>query len=191
MPYSFKIQVLSSVHLLAAKAICDAQFGQDYLGMEDLAVYLESPHIGLVALRDKELLGLTLIKIGDANTIAQELLAGQDWFLSKFKETHKIALRKHLAVLPGKEGSGIGRALMAEGMQLLEAEGTEAIISVVWKEGSSLALHKLLGNFQSNPVQTIDSYWKEDSLKKGYICPGCQQLPCNCSVVVYAKIVKK
>lgn len=183
------LQIFSSKHLLAAKAICDAQFGQDYLGMGDLEKYLAPPHIGLVATKNQELLGLTLIKIGDVETISKELLAGQDWFLSKFKDYSKIALRKHLAVLPGQEGLGIGRLLMARGMQLLEEQGIEVIISVVWKEGASKALHKLLTSFQSIPIHTIDNYWKVDSLKKGYICPGCKQLPCECSVTVYSKII--
>lgn len=186
---NLKTVLFAASHLSEAKAICDVRFGKDYLTLEDLAVYLVPPHLGLVAVSAGQLLGLTLIKIGDAKQIAQELLSEQDWFYNHFQSYPTLALRKHLAVLPTYESQGIGRRMVEAGMKLLEERKIDAIVSVVWKEGASEALHKLLTEFQSFPIRNLVDYWKADSLKKQYICPSCKRLPCGCSAIVYAKIL--
>jgi ribosomal protein S18 acetylase RimI-like enzyme len=178
-------------HLSDVKKICDEQFGIDYLSLNYLEQFCSKENFGLVALENKVVIGLTFIRLGYRNEIEKEFLDGHDFLGKFFLSSDRLALRKHLAVKKGLEGSGIGRLLVEKGMELLEKSDVNAILSIVWKEGASEALHKLLAEFGSKPLITFENYWAADSLEKSYLCPGCKTLPCCCSAVLYAKLLKR
>lgn len=177
-------------HLPDVKKICDEQFGIDYLSLNYLEQFCSKENFGLVALENKVVIGLTFIRLGFRNEIVKEFLNGQFFLENFFLSSDRLALRKHLAVKKGMEGSGIGRLLVEKGMELLEKSEVNAILSIVWKEGASDALHKLLAKFGSKPLITFENYWAIDSLRKSYICPSCKTIPCGCSAVLYTKMIK-
>ncbi len=172
--------------LLAAKQLLDLQFGVDYLTEQDLLLFTQGKHIGWVACSTEgELIGISLVKLGTAASLAAELLIEKDWFVSTFRDKEPIALRKHLAIAPQWQGKGIGKKLVQHGIEQLRQLNSSAIVSIVWKESAGKSLGKLLKNLGATPVRTIAGYWKSDSLEKQYDCPVCGLPPCSCSATIY------
>ncbi len=172
-------------HLNAALRIFDLQFGKDYLSIDYLQTYIQEPeHFGKVVLLEGELLGLSLSKIGPPTQLSKHLLKDADWFEDYFAPFSSIALRKHSALHPKAVGKGIGRQLVQQGIEELLLHN-EAVVSLVWKENAAANLGKILQSVGAQPIHEIADYWAEDSLKKGYDCPGCFSMPCCCTMQVY------
>jgi ribosomal protein S18 acetylase RimI-like enzyme len=184
-----KIQLLNSNHIAGVKEISDVQFGYNYLNKSYLESFLENGNFGLVSLLEDEIVGMTLIKIGTRVEISKEFLLGEEFLREKFKSNSILALRKHLAVKKGFESRGIGSFMVEKGMQELEGRLVDAILSIVWKEGSSAALHKILSDHGSKPIISFPNYWAKDSIEKQYNCPACNAIPCNCTAILYAKFI--
>lgn len=180
-----KNQKLVSKHIPAVKALLDKQFGTDYLSIEELHIFANTPHFGLVALEGSKVIGVSLVKIGKVSTLVEEVLLEQSWFCSHFGKNKLIALRKHLAVDNHYQGKGIGKLLVIDGIKQLRSM-VDYIISIVWKESAEHSLGKLLQKVGATPIRTIPDYWKEDSLTKQYDCPICGQPPCACSTIIYS-----
>jgi ribosomal protein S18 acetylase RimI-like enzyme len=173
--------------LPALKEISDEQFGYNYLNKSYLESFLNKENLGMLARNADEIVGFTLIKIDHRDKIAAEFLVGEEFIKEKFTALSKIALRKHLAVKKGFEHQGIGTLLVENGMAELQKFKIDAILSIVWKEGSSKSLHNILTKHGSMPMTTFENYWAADSLLKNYICPACQIIPCTCSAILYSK----
>ena len=184
-----KIQLLNRNHLAAIQEISDAQFGFNYLDNNYLESFISDKNLALVALSAEEIVGMTLIKIGTRDEIALDFLVGAEFIKEKFKSNTTLALRKHLAVKKGFESRGIGSFMVEKGMQELYKKSVDAILSIVWKEGSSAVLHKILTDQGSIPLTSFPNYWANDSIEKQYICPSCKAIPCNCSAILYAKFI--
>jgi len=176
-------------HLVASKQILDQVFGQDYLSEADLQFYLQGDSLGLVAMADNEVIGISLVQVGTAAQIAQQLLVGGEWLAKAFAVHPTVALRKHLAIKSNWQGRGIGRMLVKDGMKILE-DYAKAIISVVWQESAGKSLGRILQSCGSKPIKTIQNYWAADSLEKKYDCPACHQPPCRCSATIFARIIE-
>jgi ribosomal protein S18 acetylase RimI-like enzyme len=185
-----EIQLLSSHHLAEVKEISDAQFGYNYLKYSYLESFLSNKNLGLVCVIDHKVVGMSLVKIASRDEIAAELLVGEGFVKEKFHSNTTLALRKHLAVKKGFESKRIGSLMVEKGMQELEQRLVDAILSIVWKEGSSAALDKILTDFGSNPIVTFENYWAEDSVLNNYTCPACCSIPCKCSAILYVKLNK-
>jgi predicted N-acetyltransferase YhbS len=184
-----KIQLLNRNHFAAIQEISDAQFGFNYLDNNYFESFLSDKNLALVALSEREIVGMTLIKIGTRDEIAADFLVGAEFIKEKFNSKTTLALRKHLAVKKGFESKGIGSFMVEKGMQELNKKFVDAILSIVWKEGSSAALHKILTDQGSMPLTSFPNYWANDSIEKQYICPACKVIPCNCSAILYAKFI--
>lgn len=184
--FDYQIKVLKKEHKTAVKKILDSQFGQDYISWIELDYFLTPKALGFVAIYQDQILGVSLVKLGNAKSLSNELLKGQDWFLSYFDSKLTLALRQHLAVKSNWQGKGVGSFLLREGMAKLE-EKTDTIISVVWQESAGKTLGGLLRKANFFPVKNIKNYWKEDSLIKQYQCPLCPILPCQCSATIFVK----
>jgi predicted N-acetyltransferase YhbS len=176
---------LTPQHLPAVKSLLDQQFGKDYLPMEELHIFSNPPHFGLVAVEKDNIIGVSLVKIGSVATLAEELLLEKNWFKTYLGEDKTIALRKHLAVDSYYQGKGVGKRLVTNGIEQLRPM-VDYIISIVWKENAERSLGKLLQKVGAAPIQTISNYWKKDSLDKQYDCPICGQPPCECSTIIYS-----
>jgi ribosomal protein S18 acetylase RimI-like enzyme len=173
--------------LAAIIEISDKHFGYNYLNINYLESFLNKENLGLLARLENEIVGFTLIRIDKRDKIAAEFLVGEEFIKKQFKAASKVALRKHLAVKSGFEKQGIGALLVEKGMYELQKIEIEAILSIVWKEGSAESLEKLLTKYGSKPIAVFDNYWANDSFIKKYICPACQIIPCNCSAILYSK----
>ena len=184
-----EIQSFGKAHISAAKEVFDLQFGKDYLSTSDLETYLNHSYKGWVALENGVLIGVALAAIGTAKDLSTHFLVGVDWFRDTFGHFDNIALRKHLAIDPKWVGQGVGRQLVEFGIHELSSI-VDVIVSVVWKESAAQSLGNILQSLGSYPIHQIDDYWKQDSLDKGYTCPGCQKMPCSCAMLVFAKDCK-
>jgi predicted N-acetyltransferase YhbS len=184
-----KIQLLNSGHITAIKEISDAHFGNNYLNNNYLEYFLTESNLGLVSVIEDEVVGMTLIKIGKRDEILRDFLVGEEFIKEKFSSDAVLALRKHLAVKKGFESKGIGSFMVEKGMKELEKRSVDAILSIVWQEGSSAVLDKILTDYGSKPIMSFPNYWATDSIEKKYSCPACNSIPCSCSAILYAKII--
>ena len=183
----FSIERFQAIHVDQVKHLIDVQFGEDYLSIDELKHYAKASYsASLVALKGELVLGVSIAVKGSALIMSKSILIDQDWFVEKFKKHEPIALRKHMVVRPEYKGQGIGSQLLRNSFQILEQD-CKSIITLVWKEGDTEAMHKLLQSVDCSPVKEIGHYWKKDSTNKAYICPVFKDIPCHCSAIVYAK----
>ena len=181
------IASFKEAHISQVKSIFDRQFGEGYLTTAYLLSRVNDPHsLSVVALSGDEVLGISITIMGTAEALSETLLKGKSRFIDTLKSHKHIGLRKHTAVQPGYEGKGVGSKMAAVSIKQLEAS-CQAIVSIIWQEGSGAMMKKLLSRNQFTPLFTIVDYWKQDSIELQYICPKCQGIPCGCSVVVYVK----
>lgn len=186
----FQITKLDISYVEQVKNIFDLQFGTGYFNFEQLkTVIYDKDSLCMIALKEGEVIGVSITLLGSAEKIADNILKKKNWFIKKFDKKKCIALRTDTAVKPGYEGKGVGSRLLKEGVQLLE-KSCDAVISIIWKEGNSLVMNRLMEKNQFELVLTISKYWDEDSIEKAYICPKCQTVLCKCSALFYVKKIK-
>lgn len=181
-----QINCLSKESLEGSLNILNAQFGDNYITIEQLQSYQNNPNaVCLICVNEGEVLGVSIALIDSLENPSKQLLVGQDWFQSEFKESSRIALRKHMAVKPGFEGQGIGSHLVKESVRRLKAL-SDVIVTIVWKEGDGEVMNRLMMKNDFQSIRTIPDYWKQDSITHQYVCPECKVIPCTCSAVIYA-----
>lgn len=183
---AWEIRVFEPLDIEQVIDVFNSQFGDNYISKKLLLSYLENDQTVCIICKDQEeILGVSIAVINSPENTSKQLLKDQQWFLSEFKDSQKIALRKHMAVKPGYEGKGIGSLLLEESVNLLKAI-SDKIITIVWKEGDGEIMNRLMTKNNFEPIKIIQDYWKEDSIQHQYICPECKVIPCGCSAIIYA-----
>lgn len=176
---------LNSDHLDEVVKIFNYHFGEGYLSKDQVCEYLNNSNaVSIVGYLENKILGVSIAVVDSLANTSKQLLKDQNWFLSKFNGSQKIALRKHMAVKPGYEGQGIGSLLVQESVKRLKNK-SDNIITVVWKEGDGEIMDRLMTKNGFEVAKTIKDYWKKDSIEHEYICPECKKIPCSCSAIIY------
>jgi ribosomal protein S18 acetylase RimI-like enzyme len=174
-------------HILEVKSILDNQFGFDYISVNELKNKLNNPNnLCLVAKKGTEILGISVAIIGKSDELSHHLLEKKDWFINEFKDKKLIGVRKQMAVKKTYQGKGVGTQLMNESIHILN-KTCDVIVTIVWNQGDSQIMEKLMKKNQFRPILLIANYWKNDSIKMKYNCSVCQIIPCTCSATIYRR----
>lgn len=184
---SMKIKKLEIEYILQVKSILDIQFGFDYITLDSLTDKIKDENsLCLIALKDKEVLGVSIAAMGSAEIVSQSLLKEKDWFDENFKQYHLIGLRKQMAVKKTYQGKGIGTQLIQESTKQL-SKSCQVLITIVWEKDQDQKMKKIMAKNQFKSILTISNYWKKDSIEKKYTCPACKIIPCTCSANIYVR----
>jgi len=177
---------LEEAHIEAVMRVSIARFGTDFLSVAELRTYLDSAtHFCQVFLQDGEVLGFSLMEIGDCEQIAQRMKGQKDWFLRHFAAYSRLAYRSLTAVAKSSEGRGVASELVRAGLDFLSTRA-EVVVCDAWKSDHTHIGGVLERNGYSL-IKEVPDYWADDSQTVGYNCTYCGAPPCRCTAVIYAK----
>jgi diaminopimelate decarboxylase len=182
----YSVIFLEEAHIEAVMRVSIARFGTDFLSEAELRTYLDSTtHFCQVFLQDGEVLGFSLMEVGDCEQIARRMKGQADWFLRHFAAYERLAYRSLTAVAKEAEGRGVATALVREGLAFL-ATRAEVVVCDAWKSDHT----HIGGVLERNGyalIKEVPDYWAADSQAVGYTCCYCGAPPCRCTAVIYAK----
>ncbi len=169
----------------AAYALLQTAFGEGFVEESEFASYLDGHSGGVVVgvLSDDRLSAVGLGRVLTDDEVAEyEALVAQAGAAASFS-SHCVGLVKSVAVDPDHRRSGhgitIGRQLRAH----LLNSGCTALLSFNWQSGEYTTT-RWLQAIGLHPLVSIRGFWREDSLRRGYLCPSCGN-PCDCTACIY------
>ncbi|MBD79021.1 MAG: hypothetical protein CL840_08890 [Crocinitomicaceae bacterium] len=166
--------------------LADSSFGKNYLTKNELQYYSHDPNSKLVIeSNNDELIGFSVLQILKTDELKQELYADPEWVNQEFGNYSNIGYRKMTAVVDEHRSKGIARCLFDLGEAWLK-EKVDVIVSAAWTKNDETPFSPLLESKGFVHLKTVRNYWKEDSLKRGFICPVCGDPPCLCDAKIYS-----
>lgn len=177
-------QIIQSIYHLSNQS-----FGKDYLTLAQIQEYTTKPSYTLL-LAEKEgiLQGFSLLQ----HTSIQSIFSSNPAILSKVATLlpstvslqQKIWHRKHTIVAAPYRNQKIGSSLFQQALSLCPPLPS---LAVRW-----VAPHNSMAYLYAKhgfvPICSIPNFWEHDSQQKGYLCQGCQHIPCRCSAELWIQI---
>ncbi len=90
-----------------------------------------------------------------------------------------------LCVKEELQGQGIGKAISEKRLQYLKGKKVPFILGVSWVSGKKHTSDRVFEKMGFRPVNKVEKFFVETSLKKPFECPGCLEHPCSCSAILY------
>ena len=165
--------------------LSDASFGIDYLTAIELEGYYASCSSDIITLeKDGIIQGFSIVQVVSPEELKEILFCE---IPKPILELEKIGYRKMTAVSPEFQRIGVAKRLFESGNNWMKEHGAEVILSAVWIKKGKTTFGQMLVKQGFEPLVFAKNYWKNDSLKRKFICPVCGEPPCECDAMVYAK----
>ncbi len=157
----------------------DRSFGRGYLNLHYLKAL--SKKAIWITYRDADVLkaGALLLK-QTASEIPTSLQAK-----GLFNE-ELVLYRKFVIVDPSYRSMGISEYLMQEIDE--QSEEYPLIYTSIWQKPGIEKYSEQLQTHGYERGELLENYWKEDSMKRKFVCATCQDIPCTCSARLYYKL---
>ena len=187
---NYEVAALEEGQIEALMQISRVQLGQDFLSEAQLRRYLNSPtHFCQVVLEQGQVLGFSLMQIGDCPTVAQAFKGEKAWFLRHFGAYSRLAYRALTAVAKEAEGRGLASLLVKTGLDFLSTR-VEVVVCDAWKS-ERVHIGRVLERCGYGLIKEVPDYWATESQALGYRCANCGAPPCRCTGVIYAKFFER
>lgn len=92
-----------------------------------------------------------------------------------------------LCVREDLQGKGVGQLLSQARLDWLVAQGCQVILGISWVSGKAHTSDRVFKKFGFQEVKMLPDFFKESSIKRPFICPGCHNQPCSCAAILYRK----
>jgi hypothetical protein len=178
-----EIKTYNKKYLSEILSISNHQLGENYIDKSD---FLESEKSKiLISVFKTNVVGFSILKLLTPEEAFQKTLSKNNDLLQTFRSFDIIGFRAQTVVKVDFQKKKIGTQLIKTGNSWLNKK-VKLAFSIVWENENQSISHIL--NKQGFEKQTIlNDYWKEDSLKRKFICPVCGEPPCLCKAVLYTK----
>lgn len=152
-------------------------FNQDYL----IKKANSTEAIVLCAFLQKKLVGVGCAEIINnldyykpfENNIAERL------------KNKKVGSLCSLCVNEDLQGKGIGQTITKKCLDWLKNKGCDLVLGVSWISGLSHTSNRVFQKIGFKPIKEVKEFYKNDSIKHPFNCPGCKTQPCTCSATLY------
>ena len=95
-----------------------------------------------------------------------------------------LGVLRSVAVTGDARRRGIGTALTRARLDAQWDAGATTVISLAWARGDHRPAAGPLSDAGLRQAGTLELFWLEDSLTRGYTCPECDH-PCRCAAAVF------
>lgn len=167
--------------------VADRQLGDGYVDPHSLDPLIErQAGFAVVARIDGHVIGFALCPIVSPDAVADLAQVPLPKYMSHADE---VGVIKTVAVLPEHAGKGVGSGLVRICIREMVKQGVRALFSVAWKQpDGTVNISGVLKTSGFMEFGEVRDYWKDDSLADGFFCPACEEPPCRCSAVMFAKL---
>ncbi|MFP8955125.1 GNAT family N-acetyltransferase [Natrialbaceae archaeon A-CW3] len=118
----------------------------------------------------------------------RESLPVTDTALSEaLRHADRVGVIRMVAVKEGFENRGIGTALIEECITACIDRGATALCAIGWEADRGVNIDGIMSYFGFRVVSRVDGYWNDEGNDRGVVCESCQESPCTCPAVIYAR----
>ncbi|MCL6562575.1 MAG: GNAT family N-acetyltransferase [Firmicutes bacterium] len=180
-----QIGSLTSPQLSVAATLLAEAFGERYLSEDALRAYENAHHRAAWGAWDpssRRLVGVALAEQADwppddpQGRLVRQHLPGLT--------TGTVGLLKAIAVEPAWQECGIGSRLARTALSWLDQHPWSHQVALAWRKPEGCPAGPLLERLGFRAIAVLPEFWRDDSLRRGYICPVCGS-PCRCAAVLY------
>lgn len=172
--------------------ICNEELGKEYLTFQSLKKMItdEKIFIKIALSLNSEIIGFYIGLIA-SNMEMKKLLHDIPFtdFHPSFNKTETFGVIKTVAIRKDFKKKGIGTTLMKDCLLKFEKREISIISLIAWKSKKGINMERIMATNQFMNLKEIKNYWTSESIQKNYYCPECGAPPCNCSAVVFGKII--
>jgi ribosomal protein S18 acetylase RimI-like enzyme len=162
-----------------ARLLLEQELGSGYVTADRLLALTRGTDDGVVL---AWLVGTELAGVGIASAAAcEEIDAARR---CGFTSAEPVGCVQTLVVDPRYRRSGGGSVLAGRLLALLRADGYATNLLFAWASGSGSTADGIAKRLGFECLGTLEEYWREDSVERGYNCPVCGN-PCLCDVNVW------
>lgn len=168
------------------KLLSDITLGEDYLTEQSLEEFDNNELNKIYVAKDAcNLIGFATIEIIKSFNLTNPFLATTQRVDDFFNDKEFVGVIKQLVVNPNHQQKGIGSRFLEVIKNNLPSE-VNHLASACWMKGENTGMVKLLKKVNFKLVDTVEDYWKKDSINRNFICPICGNPPCVCPAEIYA-----
>ena len=179
------VRLMQNNEVSLIKKLADESFGKDYITTNDILSYLNSTHKFAFCLFDNQgFIGFLFLKTYSNDTIQNYFLTQKEWFTNYFKSTKEIAVVTQIALTKEHRLLGLSKLLFNSSIDFIKPK-CNTIISICWVKEEMNNMKFLLLNNGFKTIKTLQNYWLQDSIEKGYQCEICGTPPCQCNAEVF------
>lgn len=167
--------------------IAGDQLGKDYLSIENLDF---DKNVILKALVNSETVGFSINSTLNVQEFRNEFPNLINILQATLDQSKTVGIIRTIAVDKEYQKRGLGNALLTNSVSEL-MKNSDFIMMVAWKSDIKVNIQALAETHGFRKVKEIPNYWNVESKKKKYSCPICGEPPCQCSAVVFTKVIEK
>lgn len=90
-----------------------------------------------------------------------------------------------LCVREDLQGKGIGKAMSKARFKWLRDQNCQYVLGIAWLSGLQNTSDRVFEKLDFQLINKVGEFFKEDSVKYPFECPGCKNQPCLCSAALY------
>lgn len=180
----FTIEEIKERHVPAVLFIAKEQLGSAYISENDL---LSSKRTTICALSGREVVSFCIAREDRVEKIYEDIPQLRKLELEPLVSAKRVGVIASVATHPKYTGRGIGRMSVEYCIDALKQQGLRVVMMTAWRSPDGVHIAPIANACGFKQIVEIPSFWKEDSLTRGYSCPVCGHPPCNCGAVLYLR----
>ena len=165
--------------------ISDAQLGKGYLTYDTLLKKINHQNIIFKTVEfESKVIGFYIFHLQ-----TQEYSLFRNLNIVNLDKNNSSLIIKTIVISDEYQKKGITNNILLEAEKIARQNNINKIYCFAWQHQSSktIPMSKILQKNGYSLSQTIDDFWKEESITKDFECPICNTPPCLCSLVIYTK----
>lgn len=179
------VRLMQNKEVGQIKELASESFGNNYITTNDILSYLNSTHkFAFCLFNKKEFIGFLFLRTYSNNLIQNYFLTQKDWFKNYFDSTKIIAVVTQIALIKKYRQQKLSSILLHSSIEFIKPK-CDTIVSVCWIKKETNNMKFLLLNNGFKNIKTLQNYWLQDSIDKGYYCETCGTPPCQCNAEVF------
>ena len=134
-----------------------------------------------------EVLGVALASVVEQETFREQIKLSHTELSKALLHADKVGIIHTVAVWEGFENRGIGTGIVESIIDECVDRGATSLYAVGWETDTGRNIGGLMDYFGFREIARIDGYWSEETREDGFSCDRCQELPCTCTAIIYAR----
>lgn len=107
--------------------------------------------------------------------------------INKKLENKTVGSFSTLCALESYQGKGIGQKISHKRLEWLKSKDCTVVVGVSWVSGLAHTSNRVFEKMGFKAIKEVKNFYRQNSIDKPFICPGCAKPPCTCSAILYMR----